>query len=71
MTIQTLLNWASSALGISAFFIVAARNRIHRQPSDLKDLLGKALAASTIPTGVLLLACAFKPSLLQNLNEFN
>ncbi len=71
MSIQTLLSWASSALGISAFFITAAVRRAHKQPSDLKDMLGKALAASTIPTGVLLLVCAFTPSLLQNLNELN
>ena len=71
MDLQPYLSEASTALGIFTFFLTAAVKRVRNQPIHLKDLLVKAFAASTIPTGILLLVCAFKPSLLQNLTGFN
>ena len=69
--LQNYLNWASATLLIFAFILTALVKLVKKQPILLKDLLVKAFAASTIPTGILLLFCAFTPSLLQNLTGFN
>ena len=55
---------------IFAFIIVSCIDITKKNEIVLELLLLKVLAASTIPTGIALLCCAFKPALLQKLVGF-
>lgn len=46
------------------------RNRSNPAKRTLEEVLLKLLSASTIPTGLLLLACAFDNSLLKHVSDF-
>ena len=71
MALQDYLNIASVASAILTFFIVLIVKRVEGQSIHLDDLITRALSASAIPTGLLLIACAFYPSLLARLTGLN
>lgn len=71
MDLQAYLTGASVALFIFGFVLTFIARKTKKQSINLEILLPKAIAASSIPTGLLLLVCAFNPGLLQNLAGLN
>ena len=61
----------SVALGIIAFFSIITYNSYKGYPITLDDLLLRMLAASAMPTGFLLLVCAFDPLLISEFDGLN
>ncbi len=57
--------------GTAVFLSIWLRNALSRQRSQLDDLISRSLAGSAIPTGLILLLCAFKPDLLLSLEGLN
>ena len=71
MTLETIVTGASVVCGIGAFFALAILNAIEGRRHRLENLVVGAFVASAIPTGLILLACAFDPSLLQRMSGLN
>jgi hypothetical protein len=57
--------------GLLAFAGIYISNRIRGKTNHLDDLLMRMLSASAIPTGLLLLLCAFDTTLLQKIEGLN
>lgn len=71
MALQDFVHIASAALAIITFLAALIVKKLGEQSAHLDDLIIRALSASMIPTGVLLIACAFDPSLLSSLTGLN
>ena len=71
MTLETIVTGASVVCGIGAFFALAILNAVEGRRNRLENLVVGAFVASAIPTGLILLACAFDPSLLQRMSGLN
>ena len=71
MDIQKLISFASVTLAILAFCVVFILKKSKKQEIHLDDLFMRTFCASAIPTGILLLACAFYPELLTKLTGLN
>lgn len=65
------INTISVGLGILIFGTVIIKNLVTKQQNKLEDILVKVFAGSAIPTGILLLFCAFKPALISHLKNLN
>ena len=71
MALQDYVYIASAALAILTFFVALIVKKLDGQSAHLDDLIRRALSASAIPTGIILIACAFDPSLLGSLTGLN
>jgi hypothetical protein len=65
------INQASVGAGVVVFVFMWMLNLLKDRQNKLEDLLRKALAASAIPPGLVLIFCAHKPELITKLREPN
>ena len=61
----------SVGLGVFAFVVFIVRGKLRKREMRLEYLLLQVFAASTIPTGIALLFCAFEPALIAQLGGLN
>ena len=71
MDLQAYSTGAIVAFFILGFVLTFVARKAKKQPINLEILFLKAFAASSLPTGLLLLVCAFNPGLLQQLTGLN
>ena len=66
------LNQACVACSIIVFvWALISGRRNGRSPLRLDKILAKALAGSALPTGIVLLICAFQPELVKELTDLH
>lgn len=71
---QTLSLYVTNATILTVivtFVVTIIVNFIGKKENRLDDLLVRGLSGSAIPTGIVLLFCAFKPSLIESLQGLN
>ena len=76
MTLHNLItsqnvNTSSVLLAVITFFVVLIKNHRRKRPNVLHRILGQVFAASAIPTGLVLVACAFDIKLIAQLTGLN
>lgn len=71
MNLPDLVTNASVTLAILAGPAMLLKNRYKKQPIALDDVFLGVSAASAIPTGLVLLYCAFNPAVIPTLRGLN
>jgi hypothetical protein len=66
---EPTLQQVTVACAVSGAIYCLIRHRANPSGRTLESVVLKLLAASTIPTGILLLACAFDTSLLRHVSD--
>ena len=71
MEILQYVNPLSVGIGIAVFILAIITNSIRQKPNKLETILMRVFAGSAIPTGIVLLFCAFKPAIIAQLEGLN
>lgn len=68
---KELVSFSTVGLAIIVFIVSLIVSKLKNQKITLYDLLVRSLAASTLPTGIVLILCAFELELIDRLEGLN
>jgi len=71
ISINNILKCATVASGVFSFLILLLTNWLHNKKNNLEDLFVVGIGGSSIPTGIILIYCAFDKEIIGKLTDIN